>query len=82
MEANPCGFFFNSVLLLKIHYQEREGWDTFNQFNSATFVCLSQARTWNSICLCSGLFVSNYLRRELEVVVHFVNIAGIVDHHC
>ena len=44
------------------NYQEgrvlsrEEGWDTINRFNPATFLCLSQARTWISNIICRGLF--------------------------
>jgi len=37
--------------------------------------------TWISNIICCGLFLLfNDLR--LEVVVRFVDICGIVDHHC
>jgi hypothetical protein len=32
------------------------GWYPINRFNPATFVCLSQARTWISNVICRGLF--------------------------
>ena len=44
------------------------------------FVCLSQARTWISNVICGGLFVLSKWRREM--IVRFVDIGGIVDHHC
>ena len=50
-----------------------------NRFNPATFWCLSQDRIWISNAICRGLFVFNCLR--WKVVIHFVNIDGIVDHH-
>jgi len=39
-------------------YQEEEGWEPINQFNPATFACLSLVRTWisNIIHVCLGLF--------------------------
>jgi hypothetical protein len=43
-------------------------------------LCLSQARTYISIGICHGLFYFNYL--TWEVIVRFVDISGIVYHHC
>ena len=57
---------------------EIEGWDPINQFNPTTFLCLSQTRTWISNVVV--FFMFNILRQE--VVVRFVDIDGIVDHHC
>ena len=54
-----------------------EGWDPINQFNPTTFLCLSQTRTWISNVV---FFMFNILRQE--VGVRFVDIDGIVDHHC
>jgi len=53
---------------------------TFNRFNTTTVLCLSQTRTWISNTICRGFFVFNELRSE--VIVHFVDIGGIVDHQC
>jgi hypothetical protein len=56
-------------------------WNTINWFKSAIFLFLSQANTWisNVIC-CSSLFL---MLNELRyVIVSFVDIGGIVDHHC
>ena len=47
------------------------------QFNSATCLCLSQARTWISNHTCRGLFVLSDWRWEMTV--RFVG--EIVDHH-
>ena len=47
------------VLPLEIQLSRGEGWDPINRFNSATFLCLSQARTWISNVICwhsCGLF--------------------------
>ena len=49
-----------------------------NRFNSATFFCLSQTRTWISIGICCGFF---FVFSD-SVVVHFVDIDGIADAHC
>jgi hypothetical protein len=51
------------VLLLEIQLSRGEGWDLINQSNPATFLCLSQARTWISYVIYDGLFfVFNELR--------------------
>jgi len=51
--------------------------DPINWFNPATFLCLYQARTWiSNVVFC----VFSHLRRE--VIVNFVDIGVIVDHHC
>ena len=48
------------------------------RFNLATFLCLSQARTWISSIICHGLFfMFNELRSE--VIVYFVEIGDIVN---
>jgi hypothetical protein len=47
------------VLPLEIQLSRGEGWDPINRFNPATFLCLSQARTWISNVICwhsCGLF--------------------------
>ena len=62
-----------------LNYQEKEGRDPINQFDPATFVCLFQARAWISNAICYGFF---YLMIWGEVIVCFVDISGIVDHHC
>jgi hypothetical protein len=50
--------------------------------NPATFLCLSQARTWISKVICRGLFCVQWLQLRWEVIVGFVDIGGIDDHHC
>jgi hypothetical protein len=54
-------------------------WDPIKVFSTATFWCLSQARIWISSAICHGLYVFNDLR--WEIVVGFVDISGVVDHH-
>ena len=56
-----------------------EGWDPINWLNPATFLCPSQVRTWISNIICHGLFS---VQLRWEVVVHFVDIGEIDDHHC
>ena len=82
-----AGFFFFyclciHVLSLEIQLSRGEGLDSITQFNPATFLYLSQARTWISNIIFR-LFFLPFLFTELrwEVIVHFVDIGGIVDHH-
>ena len=56
------------VLPLEIQLPEG-GWGPVNRFNSATFLCLSYARTWNSKAICRGIFVFSWLRCEVAVTV-------------
>ena len=68
-----------SVLSLEIQLSEEAVWVSIDRFNPVTFLFPSQARTWISIVrfVC---FMFNGL--VWEVVVCFVDIDGIVDHHC
>jgi len=47
------------LLASKILIQTR-GWVSINQFNPATFLCISQARTWIPNAMRGGVFYSNY----------------------
>ena len=59
----------------------REVWDPINRFNPATFLCMSHVSTRISNVICmSWTFVFTELR--LKVIVRFLVIGGIVDHHC
>jgi len=49
-------------------------------FKPTTSLCLSQARILISIIIRCGLFMFNNL--TCDVIVRFVNIGGILDHHC
>ena len=73
---------YNSVVYICITVEdpEREDWDYINQFNPATFLCLSQTRTWISNGIGHGLFYVQWLR--WKVIVCLVDIGGTVDHHC
>jgi len=64
-----------------IQLSREEGLDPITQFNLATSVCLSKARTWisNAIYQSWSFFVFSKLR--CEVIVCFVDIGRIVDHH-
>ena len=62
-------------------YYMNHGWDPIKRFNTVTFMCLSQVMTCISNTICRGhFFLFSDLRSE--VVVRFVDIDGIVDHHC
>jgi hypothetical protein len=52
----------------------------FNLLNSNTALCLFSAWTWISHVMFRGPFVLHDLRSE--VVVRFVDISVIVEHHC
>jgi hypothetical protein len=85
VEANLRGFFYCCFICTVVKRErERKGcvcsWDTIYRFNPATFLCLSKARTWIFKAISGGLFVFNGLR--LVLIVRFVDIGGIVDHHC
>ena len=45
-------------------------------------LCLSQARTCISYIICHGLFCVQWVQLRWEVIVNFVDIGGINDHHC
>ena len=38
-----------------IQLSRGEGWDPINWYNPATFLCLSQARTWISNVICRSV---------------------------
>ena len=69
---------FIYVLPLEIQLSRGKSWDSIKQFNSATFLCLSQDRIWISNVICL-IFVFNELK--LEAIVRFIDIGGTVDHH-
>ena len=87
---------FTSVLPLKIQLSRGEGWVPINRFNPTTFLCLSQARTW--CVICHGLFYVHLFEVRgdcwfcwywwncwpslFKTFFCFVDIGGIVDHHC
>jgi len=56
------------------------GWDPIKQFNTYTFLCLSQASTLISKSNVMVFFV--FSRFRSEVIVHFVDIGAIIDYHC
>ena len=58
-----------------------ESWDPINRFNTATLLCFitSEDLYFERQMPWSPFFVLTELR--WEVIVHFVDIGGIVDHH-
>jgi hypothetical protein len=54
--------------------------DHVNRLNTAKCVCLSQTCHWIYNVIRRCLFLFNNWREE--VLVRFVDIDGIVDHHC
>ena len=76
------------MYLQQIQLSRLEGWEHINLCNHNIYVFLFQARTWIPNVICGGSFVRVrvrvYVVRHLrwEVIVPFVDIGGIVDHHC
>jgi hypothetical protein len=52
--------------------------NTYNWFNPATYLCLSQTMTWISNSKCCLFFIVQLF----ELVVRFDDVGGIVDHLC
>ena len=70
-------------LLATLSYIHHKGWDPMNRFDPATFLCLSYAvPTWISNVMYRNLFLKMFSDLRLEVIVRFVVIGRIVDHHC
>ena len=70
-------FFQFNILQIILHYLT---WNSINQFNPATFMCLSQARTWISKVISHGLFCVQWF--EVRGDCGFVDIGGNIYHHC
>ena len=62
---------------MEIQLSRWNGLDLIKQFNPATCMCLSQARTWISNIICCCLFYVQW-----EVIVRFVDIGEIANHPC
>jgi hypothetical protein len=56
------------------------GGDHINRFNTATLLCLFQAKTCISNVLCRGL-ICVFIELSWELIVRFVDNGGFVDHH-
>ena len=83
-EANMCRLCLYNVyaLALDIQLSRGEGWDSINMFNPATCLCLSQTTTWISQRHISLSFCVQSIQTRWEMIVHFVDIGVIDDHHC
>ena len=82
---NLCTFFYHLfiyVFPLEILLSREEGWDPTNQFYPTKFLCLSQARTWIWNIICRGFFCVQWSQLRWEVIIRFVDISWIDDHHC
>ena len=54
-----------------------------NKWLYLTFLFISQTRTWISRVICHGLFfIFLFFELRWGMIVCFVDIGGIVDHHC
>jgi hypothetical protein len=76
------GFFHRLiiyVLSLEMQLSRRKDWDSINRLSSATFLCLSQARTCISNVRCYGRCCVHWVKVIGDC---FVAVGGIVDHHC
>jgi len=82
LEWNESVHFFVRLFILSLDIQlsRGEAWDPINRFNTAAFLCLSQAMTWIFNVILRDPFVFSELK--WGVIVRFVDIGGIVDHHC
>jgi hypothetical protein len=83
VEVNVCScfVFVYSYLYWRCRFN-CQWWkgDAKYRFNHATFLCLSQAKTWFLTSYVMVFFMFKDLR--WEVIVGFVEIDVIVDHHC
>ena len=74
-----CADFFIVCLYvfpLENQLSKEEGWDPINRFDSSSLLCLSQIQEPVVVFRCS---LSSF---QMTVIVCFVDIGGIVDHHC
>jgi hypothetical protein len=80
MEAKLCYCLLLYVLSLEILLSSGEWWDSINRFNLVIFCSCPKARRVFLLAYVTVYFVFNSLR--WEVIVYFVDIGGIVAHHC
>ena len=66
--------------LIDIQLLRGEVWDPNDQFNPTTFLYLSKSRLGFPMSYVGVLIVFIELRSKMSVP--FVDIGGIVDHHC
>jgi hypothetical protein len=70
-----------SVLPLEIQLSGGEDWDPINWLKAATLLYLPHARTWIfNVKYRVVILMFNDLMRD--VIVWFLAIGRIVDHHC
>jgi hypothetical protein len=77
-----CNIHFMSQTNLELCFfskiiSEERGWDSINWFNTATFLCLSQARTWISTQI-TWSFLCSMSWDERCLFVLLIS----VDNHC
>ena len=80
--ATVCGRLFIYVLPLETPLSRGNGWNHNNRFNNATFLCLSQYKTWISNVISCGFVCIQWVQLRWEVIVRLVDIDGIDNHHC
>ena len=79
-----AGFLSFVYICIAIQLSRGEGWDPINQFNPATLCCACPKPgqgflTSHVVVPLHFYFVISELRRK---AIHFLDIGGIVDHHC
>ena len=67
-----------TYICIAVQLSEGEGWDINNQFNPASFLCLSHAKTGFATSHAIVFVVFS----EFRWLFVFVDIGEIVDHHC
>ena len=72
---------FKYVAPLGIHVSKGKGLDPINRITPAIFFSLSQTKTWISNVICRGLFCVRWVQLGWQVIVRFVDIGRINDHH-
>ena len=70
------------VLLLEIEFSRGKGWDHINRFNPTTFFVPVPSQDLDFKCHMSWSFFLCSLSSGWKVIVPFVDIGGIDDHHC
>ena len=86
MEGNLCRFilyrFVYKCIFDRYPIIKRGGrLDPINRLNTASFLCLSQARHWISNIICRGVSCVQWVQLKLQVIVLYVVIGGIDYHH-
>ena len=85
VEENLCRFFYRLlmyVLEIQLHVLRRKGCASINQSNPAIFyTCPKPGPGFPSPYVVVFLCVQ-WVQLRWEVIVHFIDIGGIDDHHC